>query len=354
METIIDKLRTLQAAAEILGVSVKDLVDTHGQRAGVSIGSGDEDTRRRAVSTQQDGQAKTQSDLVPNIRSAPTIQYPTLSTLPAQESGPSTTYSGSGALLANDWIPASGFSLIGSSGAHPRLNGAKPDLASAPLEYLPGGISPSLSPPALTKQTTHLPVKTDLWFDAPGISIYGNGFGFPTLLGNHNDQTRETNTVEGTSLSGFMSDQISDEHLFPHENVMGLSSISFPGLYPAVQESCDSQQTGAGESSLLSIPAFPATPWPDANNPGISKAGQEAPTLRSSSPLKEYAESGTGWLRPLKSVPAPVGTTGLVQTRRKRKRRRYGEQERSETHLTRTIGGCIACRSRRKRVCSAC
>lgn len=350
METVIDKLRTLQAAADILGISLKDLLDTHGRGTGASAGPADRDSLPRAVSTQEDRQAKTQSEAVRSTSHVPTIQHPTLPTPPAQDSGWLTTYGGSGSLLANNWFPASSASLV-SSRDRLGTDGAKSDLVSAPLEYParhaagrhPWSFSPSIS------TAIEQAAPADLCLSASSVSAYDSDICFGTSPNYQDDQIVAANLFGDTWSLRDMDAQFPDQHLTPHEPLLGLSPITLfdPGL--EVQESWAPIQGADVELAPFLMPPSPPAPSLDPDIPGSSQLGP-ASTLKNSSPVKKRPESGAGRLSPLIPLPAAPELGGPAQTPRKRRRRRYDEHERSETRITRTIGGCIACRSRRKRV----
>lgn len=350
METIIDKLRTLQAAADILGVSVKDLINTHGHKASAAVKPGHSDFSTRAAAFAQ------QSEVTNNANSGPEFQYPILPTLPAQEPGSPFIHSGSDALLANSLIPTSTADPAGEVGAC--FDGAKPDLASGSFGLLANHsgdtIAGWLSPSNFTSQITHLPeplgdTVTDWWPEFPDVPVPGSDPWFQCTLNQQDDHTGTTGVPRPTPSFSAAKPQFS--HLLPHQALQNLDPIPFLDPSLVERESCAPLQTEAVKLPLSPIQSFPAL-WPDANIAGGSKLSPDS--TMGSSPLEKRPDHGAGCLRALKSLPAPPGTGGLVQTPRKRKRRKYDEQERSETHITRMIGGCIACRSRRKRVSPAC
>lgn len=262
-------------------------------------------------------------------------------------------------MLANNWFPSSSASLVGCGGAGLGTDSAKPELVSAHLEYparhATGRNTPSILSSLPTSQITRLPAieqdaGADLWLGTSSVSVYDDDICFGPSPNSQDDQTWATNGSRDTWSLRATNTPFPDQHLPPHEPLLGLSPI--PLLDPTLeeQESWAPIQRGDVELAPFLMPSFPPALFPDLDTSSSSKPCLDSSTVRDGSSLKKRPENDAGRLHSLDPLPAPAELSGPARTPRKRRRRRYDEHERSETRITRMIGGCIACRSRRKRV----
>ena len=360
MGDLIDlKSTILQAAADILGVTRDDLEETR-RRKGTGRASNPLDCGLRNTPTEDNADVRPTSGKQNAGLRLRALQYHGNYPSPTSRAIPPPGCRGVGG-LGGDFPPAFGASICYEGVDSAFRGGAKPaptfGLSEPFLSQFEETPEPPLSPSTSKAFVPHLqftkqPSNTGFWSSASDFPSAQDVAGLPTPSNACGDYSLATEAPLDLSTCGLDS-QFPGDGAFQLAIPQNLGPTSHMGLSPGSRPLNSVLQldfVNPAQTTLFGSTATPASFSEAQSHSDWSSLLRDPSATNKSATLTSFSDDRVTKPSASQSRLSSDRIFQLEPLSRKRKRRRYEEAERNETHMTRKLGGCMQCRSRRKRV----